>query len=73
VVGAVPIGRAGQIGEIVAFSASDASSFINGADIQAYVSRRHASEQANDSALNYECGIKNSRSAILIKYPQFCF
>jgi NAD(P)-dependent dehydrogenase (short-subunit alcohol dehydrogenase family) len=38
VVGAVPLGRVGQpeeMGEIVGFLASDASSFINGADIQA--------------------------------------
>ncbi|MGC1302664.1 MAG: SDR family oxidoreductase [Caulobacteraceae bacterium] len=38
VVGAVPLGRAGEpeeMGEIVAFLASDASSYINGADIQA--------------------------------------
>jgi NAD(P)-dependent dehydrogenase (short-subunit alcohol dehydrogenase family) len=38
VVGAIPMGRVGQpeeMGEIVAFLASDASSFINGADIQA--------------------------------------
>jgi NAD(P)-dependent dehydrogenase (short-subunit alcohol dehydrogenase family) len=38
VIGAVPLGRVGQpqeMGEIVAFLASDASSFINGADIQA--------------------------------------
>ncbi len=38
VVAGVPIGRVGQpeeMGEIVAFLASDASSFINGADIQA--------------------------------------
>jgi NAD(P)-dependent dehydrogenase (short-subunit alcohol dehydrogenase family) len=38
VVGAVPLGRAGEpqeMGEIVAFLASDAASYINGADIQA--------------------------------------
>lgn len=38
VVAAVPLGRAGQadeMGEIVAFLASDAASYINGADIQA--------------------------------------
>jgi NAD(P)-dependent dehydrogenase (short-subunit alcohol dehydrogenase family) len=38
VVGAVPMGRAGrpeEMGAIVAFLASDAASFINGADIQA--------------------------------------
>jgi NAD(P)-dependent dehydrogenase (short-subunit alcohol dehydrogenase family) len=38
VIGAVPLGRAGEpeeMGEIVAFLASDASSYINGADIQA--------------------------------------
>jgi NAD(P)-dependent dehydrogenase (short-subunit alcohol dehydrogenase family) len=38
IVGAIPLGRAGhaeEMGEIVAFLASDASSYINGADIQA--------------------------------------
>jgi NAD(P)-dependent dehydrogenase (short-subunit alcohol dehydrogenase family) len=38
IVGAVPLGRAGhaeEMGEVVAFLASDASSYINGADIQA--------------------------------------
>ena len=38
VIGAVPLGRTGrpeEMGEIVAFLASDASSFINGAEIQA--------------------------------------
>jgi NAD(P)-dependent dehydrogenase (short-subunit alcohol dehydrogenase family) len=38
VVGAIPLGRAGhaeEMGEIVAFLASNASSYINGADIQA--------------------------------------
>jgi NAD(P)-dependent dehydrogenase (short-subunit alcohol dehydrogenase family) len=38
VVGAVPLGRAGrsaEMGEVVAFLASDAASYINGADIQA--------------------------------------
>jgi NAD(P)-dependent dehydrogenase (short-subunit alcohol dehydrogenase family) len=38
VVGAVPLGRAGQsdeMGEIAAFLASDAASYVNGADIQA--------------------------------------
>lgn len=38
IVGAVPLGRVGEpreMGEIVAFLASDAASFINGADIQA--------------------------------------
>jgi NAD(P)-dependent dehydrogenase (short-subunit alcohol dehydrogenase family) len=38
IVGAVPLGRAGEpeeMGAIVAFLASDAASFINGADIQA--------------------------------------
>lgn len=38
VIGAVPLRRAGQpeeMGEIIAFLASDASSYINGADIQA--------------------------------------
>jgi NAD(P)-dependent dehydrogenase (short-subunit alcohol dehydrogenase family) len=38
IVGAVPLARAGQaeeMGEIVAFLASDAASYINGADIQA--------------------------------------
>jgi NAD(P)-dependent dehydrogenase (short-subunit alcohol dehydrogenase family) len=38
IVGAVPLGRAGEaeeMGEVVAFLASDAASYINGADIQA--------------------------------------
>jgi NAD(P)-dependent dehydrogenase (short-subunit alcohol dehydrogenase family) len=38
VVGAVPLGRAGEaeeMGEVVAYLASDAASYINGADIQA--------------------------------------
>jgi NAD(P)-dependent dehydrogenase (short-subunit alcohol dehydrogenase family) len=38
VVGAVPLGRTGEaeeMGEVVAFLASDAASYINGADIQA--------------------------------------
>jgi NAD(P)-dependent dehydrogenase (short-subunit alcohol dehydrogenase family) len=38
IVGAVPLGRPGEpeeMGEIVAFLVSDASRYINGADIQA--------------------------------------